>query len=39
MEPASPSLITVELAVENGEIQNLMAGGNGKVSRNLAINY
>ncbi|MBQ0755944.1 MAG: PhzF family phenazine biosynthesis protein [Amphritea sp.] len=39
MEPASPSLITVELAVENGEIQNLMAGGNGKVSRNLAIDY
>ena len=32
MEPASPSLITVELAIKNGEIQNLMAGGHGKVS-------
>ncbi|WP_290704852.1 PhzF family phenazine biosynthesis protein [Amphritea sp.] len=39
MEPASPSLIRVELAVENGEIQNLMAGGNGKVSKSLSIDY
>jgi PhzF family phenazine biosynthesis protein len=39
MEPASPSLITVELSVENGEIQNLMAGGHGKVSRSLSIDY
>jgi PhzF family phenazine biosynthesis protein len=39
MEPASPSLITVELSVENGEIQNLMAGGHGKVSRSLNIDY
>ena len=39
MEPASPSLITVELTVENGEIQNLMAGGHGKVSRSLNIDY
>lgn len=39
MEPASPSLITVELSVENGEIQNLMAGGHGKVSKSLSIDY
>lgn len=39
MEPASPSLITVNLSVENGEIQNLMAGGHGKVSRSLSIDY
>ncbi len=39
MEPASPSLITVELSVENGEVQNLMAGGHGKVSRSLSIDY
>lgn len=39
MEPASPSLITVELCVENGEIRNLMAGGHGKVSRSLSIDY
>lgn len=37
MEPASPSLITVELSVENGEIQNLMAGGHGKVTSSLSI--
>jgi PhzF family phenazine biosynthesis protein len=39
MEPASPSLITVELAVENGEVQSLMAGGHGKVSSSLSIDY
>jgi PhzF family phenazine biosynthesis protein len=39
MEPASPSLITVELSVANGEVQSLMAGGHGKVSRSLSINY
>jgi len=39
MEPASPSLITVELSIENGEIQSLMAGGHGKVSRSLSIDY
>ena len=39
MEPASPSLITVELSVEGGEIQNLMAGGYGKVSRSLSVDY
>jgi hypothetical protein len=39
MKPASPSLITVELAIENGKIQNLMAGGEGKVSRILSIDY
>ena len=39
MEPASPSLITVELSIENGEIQNLMAGGHGKVSKSLSIDF
>ena len=39
MEPASPSLITVELSVENGKIKNLMAGGHGKVSKSLSIDY
>ena len=39
MEPASPSLITVELSVENDKIQNLMAGGHGKVSKSLSIDY
>jgi PhzF family phenazine biosynthesis protein len=39
MEPESPSLITVELSIENGEVQNLMAGGHGKVSRRLSIDY
>jgi len=37
MEPASPSLITVELAVQDGQIQGLMAGGYGKVSKSLEI--
>lgn len=39
MEPASPSLITVELSVENNKIQTLMAGGHGKVSESLSIDY
>jgi PhzF family phenazine biosynthesis protein len=39
MEPASPSLITVELSVVNGEVRTLMAGGHGKVSRSLSIDY
>jgi PhzF family phenazine biosynthesis protein len=39
MKPASPSLITVELSVENGKVQNLMAGGHGKVSKSLSIEY
>lgn len=39
MEPASPSLITVELSVENGEVKNLMAGGYGKMSKRLSIDY
>lgn len=39
MEPVSPSLITVELSVENDKIQNLMAGGHGKVSKSLSIDY
>ncbi|WP_412776526.1 PhzF family phenazine biosynthesis protein [Thalassospira lucentensis] len=39
MTPASPSLITVELTVENGKILDLMAGGHGKVSESLTINF
>jgi PhzF family phenazine biosynthesis protein len=39
MTPASPSLITVELAVERSEIKSLMAGGYGKVSSSLSIDY
>ena len=39
MEPVSPSLITVELSIENEKIQGLMAGGRGKVSRSLNIDY
>jgi predicted PhzF superfamily epimerase YddE/YHI9 len=39
MEPVSPSLITVELAVKNDAVQNLMAGGYGKVTQSLNINY
>jgi PhzF family phenazine biosynthesis protein len=39
MTPLSPSLITVELAVENGKIQSLMAGGYGKVTESLSIDY
>jgi len=39
MTPASPSLITVELTVEKGKIQSLMAGGHGKISESLNIDY
>ncbi|ROS05396.1 PhzF family phenazine biosynthesis protein [Sinobacterium caligoides] len=39
MEPASPSLITVELSMKNNSIQKLMAGGQGKVSQTLSIDY
>lgn len=39
MSPASPSRITVELSVANGQIQSLMAGGYGKVSESLRISY
>jgi PhzF family phenazine biosynthesis protein len=39
MSPASPSRITVELSLANGQIQGLMAGGHGKVSENLHISY
>jgi PhzF family phenazine biosynthesis protein len=39
MVPISPSLITVELIVSDGKIQSLMAGGHGKVSKNLTITY
>jgi PhzF family phenazine biosynthesis protein len=39
MQPTSPSLITVELSVKNSNIQNLMAGGHGKLSKSLIINY
>lgn len=39
MDPASPSLITVDLWVEQGRIQKLMAGGLGKASQSLSINY
>ena len=39
MTPASPSLIAVELTVENGKILGLMAGGHGKVSESLTIDF
>ncbi|MFT4938784.1 MAG: PhzF family phenazine biosynthesis protein [Paraglaciecola sp.] len=39
MEPASPSIIRVKLSVENDKIQNLMAGGDGKISKTLSIDY
>jgi PhzF family phenazine biosynthesis protein len=39
MAPISPSLITVELSIIDGKIQSLMAGGHGKVSRSLSIDY
>lgn len=39
MDPASRRLITVELFVENSEIKNPMAGGHGKISRSLSIDY
>ncbi|MDV7340485.1 PhzF family phenazine biosynthesis protein [Terasakiella sp. A23] len=37
MDTPSPSLITVELNIKDGEIQNLMAGGYGKVMQNLKV--
>lgn len=39
MMPVSPSLITVQLFVENGEVRSLMAGGYGKVTQSLKIEY
>jgi len=39
MSPVSPSLIAVDLDVENGKINSLMAGGHGKVSKSLCIDY
>jgi PhzF family phenazine biosynthesis protein len=39
MMPVSPSLITVQLFVENGEVRSLMAGGYGKVTQSLNIEY
>ena len=39
MEPASPSLITVNLTIEDGQIDNLMAGGNGTVSKHLSVEF
>jgi PhzF family phenazine biosynthesis protein len=39
MRPASPSLITVELSTSNEKILGLMAGGRGKVSKSLSIEY
>lgn len=39
MQPASPSLITVELSVKNNKIQNLMAGGHGKLMKSLSFDY
>ena len=39
MDPASPSLITVELSIAQGRIQALMAGGHGKVLQSLSIDY
>lgn len=37
MAPASPSLITVELNVVDGQIESLMAGGHGKVMKSLKL--
>lgn len=39
MDPASTSLITVELILEEGKIKSLMAGGRGLVSKSLSIDY
>lgn len=39
MSPASPSRITVDLSTANGQIQSLMAGGYGKVTKSLCISY
>ena len=38
MNPASPSLITVELDVNNQKISKLMAGGEAKVMKTMTIN-
>ncbi len=37
MEPPSPSLITVELMLDNGKITGLMAGGYGKMMKKMEI--
>ncbi|MEH6405079.1 MAG: PhzF family phenazine biosynthesis protein [Sneathiella sp.] len=37
MAPASPSLITVKLTLENDEIQGIMAGGYGRTMKSLTI--
>ncbi len=39
MNPASPSLIKVDLDIENGTISGLMAGGRGMVKRSLQIAF
>ncbi len=39
MTPASTSLIAVDLQVEHHKITGLMAGGHGKVSQSLSIDY
>ncbi len=39
MNPASPSLIKVDLDIENGTISGLMAGGRGMVKRSLRIAF
>ncbi len=39
MNPASPSLINVDLSIEQGKIKKLMAGGLGKASKSLSIDY
>lgn len=37
MHPASPSLIVVELEMQDGEIKSLMAGGKGNLIRSMTI--
>ena len=39
MQPASPSIITVDFDLENGSITGLMAGGYGKSMRTQTISY
>ncbi|MGR6873836.1 PhzF family phenazine biosynthesis protein [Pseudomonas sp. HK3] len=39
MDRASPSLITVELGIKDFKIETLMAGGRGKVSKKLHVEY
>ncbi len=39
MTPASPSLITVDLDIENGQITGLMAGGKGKMVKELDLQF